>query len=387
MPSSLYQSFTSAKQSASFNTVNSQASEGLPDFNPTTLGTEPLALAHTIPSSWYTHPGFHTLEEEAIFTQTWQLVGHVSQLKSVGDFFLATVANNPIILLRENEFDLKAFYNVCKHRGGPLAKENGHATSLKCAYHGWTYGLDGTLKGVPEFEGVECFDKQAFALKPIHLTVWEGLIFVNLADAPTPFMTYFEGIRERIQPIDLSTLQFHSRVVYNVACNWKVYVDNYLEGYHLNSVHPELMDTLDYKQYTTEISGQYSLQYSPIRAKDNVYGTGEGEIFYYMIFPNLMLNIMPNRLQTNLVVPVSHDQTLVYFDYFYTDITSEKAKALIQKDLDVSELVQQQDIEICEFVQKGLASKAYDQGRFSVKREAGVHHFQNLLKQAYQEVI
>jgi choline monooxygenase len=286
---------------------------------------------------------------------------------------------------------IKAFYNVCQHRGGPIIQSNQETSMtyqhLRCGYHGWTYDLDGALKGIPEFEGVQQFDASCFGLKPIQVQLWQGLIFVNLSQSPVPFETVFGGIQERIAHIEMSQLSFYGRTSYDLACNWKVYVDNYVEGYHINQVHPELAQLVDYKQYTTELCPYYSLQYSPLRESDNVYGEGVGEVFYYFVYPNLMLNIMPNRLQANLIVPVSHDRTGVIFDYYYQDCHSEKAQKLIQDDWAYSELVQQQDIQICEQVQKGLASRAYDQGRFSVKRESGVHHFQDLIRASYRNAL
>ena len=193
----------------------------------------------------------------------------------------------------------------------------------------------------------------------------------------------FSAIGKRIAPHRLGTKLFAEHVEYDVRCNWKVYVDNYLEGYHLPFVHPELCNLLDYQQYVTETFDQYSLQFSPFTGKDNVYTGGQGEAFYYFIFPNFMLNILPGRLQTNIVLPVSHDRCKVLFDYYYDDAASPAAKKLIRDDLDYSDKVQKEDIEICELVQRGLESRAYDKGRFSVEMEQGVYHFQCLLKQAY----
>lgn len=357
-----------------------------PELSDEVLCHEPLAQAKTIPSRWYTAPEVYEWDNNAIMASTWQLVGHLGQLQTPGDVLKATVAENPVMVVRTEAGLLKGFYNVCRHRGGPLLKENGTGCKqFRCNYHSWTYDLDGTLKGIPEFEGVENFEPEAFGLRPVQVETWENLVFINLNENPTPLATVFEGISDRILPIDLQALTFYGQVRYTLACNWKVYVDNYAEGYHINQVHPELAQLVDYKQYTTELSPWYSLQHSPLRADDNVYGIGVGEIFYYFVFPNLMLNIMPNRLQVNLIVPLSHDRTEVIFDYFYRDITSEAAQKLIREDWAYSELVQQQDIDICERVQQGLASRAYDQGRLSVKRESGVHHFQNLLKTAYRQ--
>ncbi|RMH73936.1 MAG: aromatic ring-hydroxylating dioxygenase subunit alpha [Gemmatimonadetes bacterium] len=360
----------------------------LPDFTPENLQIYPLDESETIPSSWYTHPALHTLDQEWIFARTWQGIGHVNKIPKPGDYLLADVAGNSILVMRDKADQLRAFFNVCRHRGGPLATADGHCEHvLKCHYHGWVYKFDGQLRGVPEFNFVKLFDKQDYGLIPIRLDVWEGVIFVHLADDPPPLKDILTGITERIAPIRLETKKFHSRVVYDIACNWKVYVDNYLEGYHLPFVHPELAKLLDYKNYITETYPYYSLQHSPFQQAANFYSREEGEAFYYFVYPNFMLNILPGRLQTNRVIPVDHQRCRVIFDYFYDDVTSPEALQLIEQDIAYSDEIQQEDIEICEWVQRGLNSRAYDKGRFSVKRESGVHHFQSLLKQSYQQVI
>lgn len=359
----------------------------LPDFSSETLRVDPLARAETIPSSWYTDPRFHTFEKESIFLRSWQYGCHESQIPNPGDHVTATVAENPLVIVRGKDGTVRAFYNVCRHRGGPLVtEERGNGGMLKCQYHGWTYQLDGCLRGVPRFDHTELFDKKDYGLLPIGVKIWQGIVFVNLTGEGTELETVVAGIPERIAPMRLDTLKFYRRVNYDVPCNWKVYVDNYLEGYHIPLVHPELCKVLDYSSYVTETYPYYSLQYSPFRdaGDDNVYGIGDGEAFYYFIYPNFMLNILPGRLQVNNVLPVAHDRCRVVFDYYYSDVTSPDAVQKIEDDLAFSDTVQDEDIGICEHVQRGLASRGYDVGRFSVDCEEAVYHFQCLLKDAFR---
>ena len=346
------------------------------------LSIKPLEIAETIPSSWYTSPEMFAMEANAIFAKTWQYVGRTDQVLNPGDQFIAEIAGESIVVVRGKDGSLRAFYNVCRHRGGPLATEDGCTAVLQCKYHGWTYALDGSLRGVPDWDRVELFDKSDFGLVPIRIEIWHGLIFANLDTNAKPLAFFMDGISERIAPIDLSTYRFHLRLKYEVQCNWKVYVDNYLEGYHVPIVHPELMKLYDFNEYKTETYDWYSLQHSPLSGEENIYSSGEGEALYFQIFPNLMLNILPGRLQTNLVIPVSAEKCIVYFDYFYTAGTSDSK---IKDDLDFSDAVQAEDIGICELVQRGLRSRSYDKGRFSVKRENAVHHFQSLLKRMLSE--
>lgn len=361
--------------------------ESLPNILPDDLEIKPLARSETIPSSWYTHPRFHELDNHAVFNHSWHNIGHVSRLKNRGDYIIGTAAENPVIVVRGQDEKLRAFYNVCRHRGGPLAMEDGCGKVLQCKYHGWTYLLDGSLRGTPKFDRTELFDKKDYGLVPVNLDVWEGMVFVNLdMDAPT-VATYFNGIPERIAPISVSRKKFYKRVTYTVRCNWKVYVDNYLEGYHLPFVHPELCNLLDFQQYVTETFDWHSLQHTPIQSKDNFYGSVGEMAFYYFVWPNFMLNILPDRLQTNLVLPDGHDKCTVLFDYYYDEVESDFARKRAEADIEYSHAIQLEDIEICEHVQKGLESRAYDRGRFSVEFENGVHHFQSLLKNAYRNAL
>jgi choline monooxygenase len=355
-----------------------------PELLPADLESVPVERAQTIPARWYRDPAFHDFERDTIFAHSWQHVGHVSQVPHVGDHLVTMVARRPMLVVRAGDGALHAFYNVCRHRGGPLALKDGHAHMLQCRYHGWTYRLDGMLRGVPHFNRTELFDKEDYGLVPVRLAEWQGLLFVHLEPQPTPLDRLVAGMGERLAPVRLDTLRFAKRVDYEARCNWKVYVDNYLEGYHVPHVHPELCALYDFQAYRTELSTWYSLQVGPLSGMETPYGVSSGEALYYWVFPNLMLNILPGRLQTNVVVPLAPDRCRVVFGYYYADTESAAGRAIIESDLEFSDTVQQEDIEICERVQEGLESGVYDRGRFSADMETGVHHFQSLLKQAFR---
>lgn len=377
------------------------------DLTDRDLSIVPLARAETIPSAWYVEPRFHELDREAVFARSWQMVAHAGQLREPGDHVIGMVAGNPIIVVLGKDRALRAFYNVCRHRGGPLAVKDGRTDMLQCKYHGWTYQLDGMLRGVPHFNRTELFDKKDYGLIPVEQAEWEGLIFVNLEksergtlgkselgtrnaelpDAELPTLeAVFAGIRERVA-WPLSSLKFARRVEYEVRCNWKVYVDNFQEGYHVPHVHPDLWKLYDFEKYHTETCDWYTLQVGPLTEEKTLYSEGGGEALYYQVFPNFMLNVLPGRLQTNLVEPLAADRCRVTFHYFYDDVESPAARKKIEEDLAYSDHVQREDIEICERVQLGLSSRVYDRGRFSVEFEAGVHHFQGLIKNAYREYL
>lgn len=356
-----------------------------PDFNPADLEQEPLPRAQTIPSEWYHSEAVLNFEKEHLFSEFWQLACHESEVPEPGDMHTLEVAGNPILIVRDSDQQLRAFYNVCKHRGGPVAVRKGTTSVLQCQYHGWTYMLDGSLRGVPQFNKVDLFDKKDFGLEPVKLKLWQRFVFINLGSIYVPFEFLLNGISNRISPIKLSKFTHHAEQSYEINCNWKVYVDNFLEGYHIPIVHPELAKLLDYRNYTVETNPWYSLQHSPLKEEDNIYGSGKGEAFYYFIFPNIMLNILPGRVQTNVIRPQSTDKTEVLFNYYYEDVNSAGALKTIKDDIEYSHKIQLEDIEICEQVQKGLQSKAYHKGRFSVDREEGVYHFQTLLKEVFKE--
>lgn len=342
--------------------------------------SEDLDRAHALPSRFYRGTEVLTFEHEHVFGRSWQLVAHRGELEEAGDHVVAEVGPMPVLVVRGDDGGLRAFPNVCRHRAGPLAWCSGKgARALRCKYHGWTYSLDGRLRTAPEMEGARDFDREGIQLPRLEVREWQGLVFVAL-DATVPaFDEVYGGIVERIRPIDLGAMRFLKRVVYDVACNWKVYVDNFLEGYHLPYVHPGLSRVLDYRVYDTELFRWHSLQHSPLRDAGAVYG--DGDAFYYFVYPNTMLNILPGRMQTNRVMPAGADRCRVEFDYYYA--RDEATQARIEKDQAFSDEIQAEDIRICEAVQRGLSSGAYEAGRLNPKRESGVWHFHQLLRSAY----
>jgi len=339
-----------------------------------------LELASALPARYYFGDDMLAMEQRSVFAQSWQLVAHHNQLAEPGDHVVEKIADVPVIVVRGQDGVLRAFPNVCRHRAGPLALCNGKgARALHCKYHGWTYTLEGQLRSAPEMQAAQDFNLQDIHLPPLRVHEWQGLVFVALSADTPPFQQVYSGIVERIAPIDLSAMRYLRRDSYDIDCNWKVYIDNFLEGYHLPHVHPGLSRVLDYRAYDTELFPWYSLQSSPLRDGGEFYG--EGQAFYYHVYPNVMLNIMPGRLQTNRILPLGPGRCRVEFDYYYAQ--DDKAMSRIAADQAFSDEVQIEDVTICEAVQKGLASGFYEAGRLCPKRESGVWHFQNLLRAAY----
>jgi choline monooxygenase len=343
-----------------------------------------LSQASTIPAAWYVDPRIAELERLSVFSKTWQLVARTDQVKSPGDFVRATVADEPLVIVRGNDGTLRAFYNVCRHHAAAVVTQAcGQASLLHCPYHGWNYGLDGSLKGMPEFEGVENFDRAQNGLVPVRVETWECFVFVNLDYRAIPLAEFLGGLVQRMAPLGIGKLHYFDRRTYNIRCNWKVFVDNYLDGgYHVPHLHKGLNSVLDYKQYTIENEDRYCLQSSPMVVSEEDAATGatrKGDrAWYFWQHPNLMINCYEGYMDTNLVIPIDVDHCTVIFDFYFADI-SEGRREYNEESVNVGNRVQEEDLGICEDVQRGLKSRAYRAGRLSVRREAGEQLFHRLL--------
>jgi choline monooxygenase len=344
----------------------------------------PLAEASTIPAPWYVDSRVAKLEATAVFSRTWQMVGRVEQVERPGQFVTANVAGEPIVVVRGNDSVLRGFYNVCRHHAAAVVTEPcGQASILRCPYHGWNYGLDGSLKGMPEFDGVKNFERQENGLASVKAETWEKFVFVNLDPQAMPLQDFLGGMVKRIAPLGVSKLHYFDSRVYEIHCNWKVFVDNFLDGgYHVPHLHKGLNSVLDYKQYTIENEDRYCLQSSRMVASTEDAATGatrKGDrAWYFWQYPNLMINCYEGYMDTNLVLPVDVDHCRVIFDFYFADV-SDAHREYNQESVAVGARVQDEDLGICEAVQRGLKSRAYGAGRLSVRREAGEHLFHRLL--------
>jgi choline monooxygenase len=344
----------------------------------------PLDHASTIPAAWYIDAGIAQLERERVFGRTWQVVARADQLRYPGQFVTTELAGEPLVIVRGNDGELRAFFNVCRHHAAAVAtEEHGHASIFRCPYHGWSYGLDGSLKGAPEFEGVCDFDRSQNGLVPAKVDVWEQFVFVTLDARAEPLANFLGGLVKRIAPLNLDSLHFFERRTYALNCNWKVFVDNYLDGgYHVPHLHKGLNSVLDYKQYTIECDDRYCLQSSPMVTSDEdatVTATRTGDrAWYFWQYPNFMINLYRGYMDTNLVLPDGVDRCKVIFDFYFDDVSDASIERKRQS-IAVGERVNDEDLGICEAVQRGLHSRAYGAGRLSVRREAGEHLFHRLL--------
>jgi choline monooxygenase len=340
-----------------------------------------LEEAWTIPSEWYFDAEHHRLEIERVFARSWQHVARAGELRGAGDTVTAAIAGEPLIVTRDGVGALRAFVNVCRHRAGTVVREGGCYRAFTCTYHGWTYGLDGALRAAPEMEGVEAFDRRDFALPPVRCEAWGPLVFANLDPGSPSLRDWLGPAALGADRFALDAIPFARRVSYEIACNWKVYVDNYLEGYHVPRAHPGLARVLDYRRYWVRTEGNAVTQGAPPLSASRPGGSTEGEdrSLYLWVFPSFMLNINPDYVQTNIIVPAGPEKTLCLFDYYFSATADISAR---EKSIAWADEVQREDIGICESVQRNLRSRTYKAGRYSVLRENGLWHFHELLRRA-----
>ncbi|HEY3027249.1 MAG TPA: aromatic ring-hydroxylating dioxygenase subunit alpha [Pyrinomonadaceae bacterium] len=351
-----------------------------------------LEKAWTIPAPWYTDQRIYELELQTVFARSWQMVGRLDQVSEPGQYLTTEIANEPVVIVRGGDNALRGFFNVCRHHAAAVMTEpEGRANQLRCPYHGWTYSLEGELKGTPDFSGVCDFERSSNGLVPVETAVWEKWILVKIengidrAQDAQPSLADFLGadLVSQIRPLDLDNLHWMERRHYTFDCNWKVFVDNYLDGgYHVPHLHKGLDSVLDYSNYTIENGERFCLQSSPIVSEGAEPETGAvrkgTRALYYWIYPNFMINWYDGAMDTNLVIPRGIDKTEVIFDFYFPDI-SAAARERNLASVEVGQRIQDEDEAICRSVQRGLSSRAYKAGRLSVRREAGEHLFHRLL--------
>src|SRR6266404_1755529 len=350
-----------------------------------------IARAWTLPAGLYVDPSAAAEEKQKIFSRTWQVIGHHDQVAKPGDYFTAQLIGEPLLIVRGADLQLRGFYNVCRHRAGPPAEGCGSRKLFRCIYHGWTYNLDGTLNHATEIEGVEGFKPEDFALAPVRCEAWFNLVFVNLDPNAPPILAAFGELPSQAERFPFQTMKLFERRTYDMKCNWKTYVDDYLEGYHLPTVHPGLNRELDFNAYTVEPYARHMRQFSPIRDTQPGDATprryleaGQGlTTDYFWAFPNWMLNCYPDNVSLNLILPLEPERSLAIFEFYLPE--QDLGTAAAKESVRFSDEVQREDIAICQAVQKNLHSRSYQRGRFRVKLEKGVHALHRMHANAMTE--
>jgi phenylpropionate dioxygenase-like ring-hydroxylating dioxygenase large terminal subunit len=344
-------------------------------------------VTRTLPWSWYVDPAALRLEQERIFRRFWQYVGRTDEIAAPSSYHTTRAGNVPVLLVRDADGELRAFLNVCRHRGSIVCKGSGRRATLQCPYHAWTYGLDGRLLKAPRAEregGVE----EGLGLVELGLDTWGPFVFVNPDPDAPPLADFLEDLPERIAVagIDVDELRFVTRTESEYAANWKICIENFLECYHCPVAHPGFSRVLDVSPdaYLLETFRWRAAQYSPPRPEPRGTYDPVGEVErgqFHFLFPNTAINVMPGRPNISIgpIVPLEPERTYRFLDYLVApDASDEWLEEMVSFDAQVGA----EDRELVERVQAGVRSGVLEEGRLLPESERLVEHFQSLVVEA-----
>jgi phenylpropionate dioxygenase-like ring-hydroxylating dioxygenase large terminal subunit len=341
----------------------------------------------TLPWSWYVDPAVLQLEQERIFRRFWQYVGRTDEIEEPGSYQTTRAGNVPVLLVRDGEGTLRAFLNVCRHRGSIVCKGSGKRETLQCPYHAWTYGLDGRLIAAPRADregGIE----EGLGLLQLQLDTWGPFVFVNPDQDAAPLADVLEDIPERIAEagIDVDDLRFIRRAEAEYAANWKICSENFLECYHCPVAHPGFSAAMDVSPdtYQLETSRWRASQYSPPRPEPRGSYDLSGEVEhgqFHFLFPNTVVNVMPGRPNFSIgpIVPLTPERTYRFLDYL---VAPDADEAWLEEMLAFDAQVGAEDLELVERVQAGVRSGVLEEGRLLAESERLIQHFQSFLVEA-----
>lgn len=353
------------------------------------LKTTQIAIdgARTLPRRYYVTPEILAEEFEQIFSRRWLCVGREDRLAQPGDYFLQPVGPESIIVLRDRAGALRAYYNVCRHRGTRLCEQPSGRLSetIQCPYHAWTYSLDGRLLGAPSSNEIEGFNKADYPLRRVGIESWEGFLFINLADQPEPFSQAYERLLGRFSRFNLPNLAVSRTIEYDVRANWKLLFQNYSECYHCGPVHPPLA------RITPPTSGENDLIEGPFTGGFMVMNEGHqsltmsgrscglmvgdlpeedlNRVYYYAIFPNMLLSLHPDYVMFHTLWPEAPDRTRIFCSWLFHPDTLNNPDCNPDDGIEFWDMTNRQDWHICEQSQLGVQSRAYQPGPYS-RREA-----------------
>lgn len=358
----------------------------LDTWTPQSLSSE----ATTLPAEMYTSEEIYRLEQRLIFGKTWYYVGHISQLQGAGSYFTVEIAQQPLVILKNQAGELRGFFNVCSHRAAPVAVGSGKSHCLTCLYHAWSFDLEGNLKGIPDMELSEGFDATENGLTSIRVDTWSSFIFVNLDRHSPPLAAQLGELPELFQRYNFSEWARVHYVDYWTDTNWKLYVENNVESYHEFSVHASIARY--YKATRAEARHYYYLQYAPFELSDPAYtemtpgkcfsGLGDQELngkWTVSLFPNFAWIIRPWIGIIYLIDPQGQSRTRIRWDWLVPDTDVAKSPENIEPLIKFFDNIQQEDLRLLPDIQKRIQSRGYRPGRLSPSREVGTHLFQELI--------
>jgi choline monooxygenase len=354
-----------------------------------------ITAASTLPANFYKDPSTFELVKEKVFARSWQFVGDTDHLKAPGSVapftLLEGCLDEPLLATRDFNDDLHVLSNVCTHRSMLVAETGGNDRFLRCRYHGRRFRLDGCFQAMPEFEQAKNFPSPSDNLAKVPFATWgKGKFLFSSLDPQVSFEEVIKPINDRLGwlPLQDFLLEPDYGRDYLIQANWALYCDNYLEGFHIPFVHASLNSLIDYENYSSELYAHCNLQLAPAGSDDLVFDLPPESpdygkriaAYYFWVFPNLMFNFYPWGVSINVVRPLGQELTKVSFIQYVWDHKKYGQGAGARLDR-----VEREDEVIVEAVQRGVKSRFYNTGRFSPKREQGVHHFHTLLSKALQE--
>lgn len=337
----------------------------------------PLSAARTPPGTWYVRPEFFELERSAVFRNTWQFVGRTDQVQKSGCYFAGEIAGAQYLVVRDQEGTLRAFHNACRHKATRLVQGEGCADQLVCGYHGWTYGLDGCLRKAPLMGERQDFSTSRYGLSPIAVQSLGPWIFLHLGTPARDLVEEYPGLEACYRDRRLDSMAYVARRVWTLRCNWKVFIDNYLDGgYHIDHLHKALAVELDLERYRTVVHPRWSLQICPAaeRSSERV----GADALYAWAYPNFMVNRYGCFLDTNRVIPVAVDETRVEFDYYLEPEALPRKEQILEQSLAISDRIQREDIDISAEVHRGLQGGSFEGGPYGAP-ETSARQFHQLL--------
>lgn len=372
--------------------------------------------AKSLPQRYFISPEIFAQEKEKIFSKQWVLVGHQSAIAQPGDYFISEVADENLVVVRDKRGEIRGFYNVCRHRGSRLIESrNGQlSAAIQCPYHAWTYALDGRLLGAPHMDDVRDFNKADYSLHPVNVAIWEGFIFLNLTEAGplTSILSHshsfaltgasrpslpagekrerwkqdgFVSLEDWLAPLNgkfshwnMSILQPAKRIEYDVRANWKLMFENYSECYHCPGVHPQLQKVSPYDSAENDLrEGPFLGGFMKINAGKSLTMSGNAcaafvgkienlqQVFYYSIFPNMLLSLHPEYVMVHQLLPQSPERTLIVCDWLFHPDAFGWQDFNPQDAIEFWDMTNKQDWHVCELSQQGIASRAYQPGPYS----------------------
>jgi phenylpropionate dioxygenase-like ring-hydroxylating dioxygenase large terminal subunit len=364
------------------------------------LKTTQIAIggARTLPRRYYVDAGIFAAEFDRIFSQRWLCVGREDQIRQPGEYFLQQVGSESLIVLRDRTGAIRAYYNVCRHRGTRLCEEHRgqFSETIQCPYHAWTYSLDGRLIGAPSSADIEGFSKSDYPLHRVPVQAWEGFLFINLSDEPEPFEEAYQPLIGRFSRFNLPNLAVARTIEYDVRANWKLLFQNYSECYHCGPVHPPLA------KLTPPTSGENDLVEGPFTGGFMVINQGHqsltmsgrscgvmvgdlpkedlNRVYYYAVFPNMLLSLHPDYVMFHTLWPEAPDRTRIFCSWLFHPETLTNPDCNPEDGILFWDMTNRQDWHICEQSQLGVQSRAYRPGPYSRRESLSVQFDREVLK-------